>query len=305
MKQTDKYLIVIAGPTGVGKTELCLKLATKFDTDIINADSRQIYRELTIGTAKPNQQALESTTHHFVNHVSIHDRFTAADFESESIAILNRLFKEKNCVILSGGTGLYIKAVLEGFDDMPSVDQSITTQLNQEFEENGITVLQHELQSVDPQYYAKVDIQNPRRLIRALSIWRAHSIKFSDLLTIPKKTRDFIPIKILLTTDRKELYERINLRVDTMMKEGLLDEVKDLADFAKLNALQTVGYKELFEALEGKYEIEKAVELIKRNTRRYAKRQMTWYRSQTGWTAFEPTEVLKIAEFIDQNISKL
>jgi len=304
MKQTGKYLIVIAGPTGVGKTAVSLELAKRFDTEIVNADSRQIYKELNIGTAKPSKAQLNTVKHHFVNHISIQDHFTAADFEEQSISLINDLFKDKTCVILSGGTGFYIKSVLEGLDEMPAVDKSFSEKLNQELQSGGIQKLQNELQAVDPDYYEKVDIQNPHRIIRALSIWRAHGITYSSLLTTPKKVRAFTPIKILLTLDRQALYDRINQRVDLMINEGLEAEVKDLAEYSQLNALQTVGYQELFDAHEGKHSLTEAVELIKRNTRRYAKRQMTWYRNQEGWTAYSPAQMLKLTKFIEENIFK-
>lgn len=302
MKQTDKYLIVIAGPTGVGKTTVSLQLAKQFNTDIINADSRQIYVELNKGTAKPGREELTSATHHFVNHISIQDPFTAADFEEQALAVAETVFGSHQTLIVSGGTAFYIRALLEGFDAIPDVNPSFVQELNEQHAAEGLQSLQAELLSVDPAYYNTIDIQNPRRIIRALSVWRAHQVKFSSLLEEKKPKRDFTPIKIFLNRDRQELYERINHRVDLMIENGLLDEVKELYEHRNLQALQTVGYQELFEYLDDHSDLSSAIELIKRNSRRYAKRQLTWYRNREGWESFHPKEILKISEYIRQQI---
>jgi len=297
-KQADKYLIVIAGPTGVGKTKVSLELAKQLSTDIINADSRQIYKELNIGTAKPSQAELATVKHHFVNHISIHKSYTAADFESEALEIIRNCFHLNQLLILSGGTAFYIRALLKGFDAIPDVDPKFIKQLNQDYENKGIEILQRELQAVDPEYYNRVDIHNPRRIIRALSVWRSHQLKFSSLLAEKTINRPFIPIKIFLNRDREELYTRINSRVDMMLQNGLLEEAKTLYQYKDLQALQTVGYKELFDHIAGKTDLETSIELIKRNSRRYAKRQLTWYRNKKDWTVFHPNEFNKISTYI-------
>ena len=296
--QKAKYLVVIAGPTGVGKTALSLQLAKDYKTDILNADSRQIYQELTIGTAKPTASELKSVHHHFINHVSIQESFTASDFENQAIPLLHELFKAKDMVLLSGGSGLYIQAVLQGFDAIPEVENEIQEQLNEELGSKGLMSLQEELKRVDPSYYATVDLQNPRRIIRALSVFRAHRQPFSSYLTKGQKSREFVPVLLFLNRDRDELYKRINRRVDQMMSDGLLDEVKALAQFKELKSLQTVGYQELFGYLDGLHTLNEAVELIKRNSRRYAKRQLTWYRNRPDWKSFHPDELLKISKYI-------
>lgn len=296
--QKAKYLVVIAGPTGVGKTSLSIQLAQHYNTEILNADSRQIYQELTIGTAKPTSSELASVRHHFINHVSIQDHYTASDYENQAIELLHELFNTRNIVILSGGSGLYIQAVLEGFDAIPEVEGHVQEQLNEELSSKGLISLQNELKRVDPDYHASVDLQNPRRIIRALSVFRAHNQPFSSYLTKGQKSREFTPILLFLNRDRDELYTRINQRVDQMMIDGLLDEVKSLAEFKHLKSLQTVGYQELFGYLDGLRSQEDAVELIKRNSRRYAKRQLTWYRNRPNWQSFHPDEILKISKYI-------
>lgn len=298
----SKFLIVIAGPTGVGKTSLSIQLAKAHQTEILNADSRQIYKELTIGTAKPTAEELEKVQHHFINHVSIEQSFTASDYEHQAISRLNELFKTRNVVVLSGGTGLYIQAVLQGFDAIPDVEVSIVDQLNEDLRSRGLAKLQEELFRRDPNYYASIDVQNPRRIIRALSVIRAHNQPFSSYLYKDVKQRDFHSILVFLNRDRDQLYDRINLRVDQMMSQGLLDEVRGLVNQKDYKPLQTVGYQELFGHLDGKYSLGEAVELIKRNSRRYAKRQLTWYRNRPGWTSFHPEDFLKISKYIRETL---
>lgn len=297
-----KYLVVIAGPTGVGKTTLTIRLAKEFNTEILNADSRQVYTELNIGTAKPSEEELAEVSHHFINHVSIKDSFTTADYESQAILKLDELFKTKPIVFLSGGTGLYIQAVLNGLDDIPDVDPDILAQINQEYDAAGLRPLEKELKRVDPTYHAKIDANNPHRIIRALSVFRSHKKPFSSYLTKSNKVRQFSPIQIFLNRDRTELYERINQRISEMMTQGLLEEVKSLEPQKHLNSLKTVGYKELFDYLKGNQSLEDAVELIKRNSRRYAKRQLTWYRNRPDWQHFHPDDFLKITKHIREKL---
>lgn len=297
-----KYLIVIAGPTGVGKTSLTIQLAQEFDIEILNADSRQIYKEINIGTAKPSAQELAIVPHHFINHLSITESFTASDYEQQAISKLDELFTTKDVAILSGGTGLYIQAVLHGLDDIPDVDPEVLKQLNQEYASYGLVQLEEELKRVDPVYHAKIDAHNPHRIIRALSVYRSHLTPFSKYLTESAKKREFVPILIVLNRDRKELYERINRRVDDMMANGLLEEVRLLEEHKQLNSMKTVGYQEIFDHLDGKQTLETAVELIKRNSRRYAKRQLTWYRNRADWHVFNPDELLKLTKHIREKL---
>lgn len=279
----EKYLIVITGPTAVGKTKMALRLAKKLDTDIISCDSRQLFRELNIGVAKPKEEELDITKHHFINHLSIHDNYSAGQYERECIALLDELFLTKDFAILTGGTGLYIKAVLEGLDSFPPVSKEHKKYFEELHKTQGIVTLQKELKRLDPEYYDKVDKENPMRLIRALSLIQTTGKKFSSFRSGTVKKRNFKTIPFYLEMDKDMLYERINKRVNEMMKSGLLDEVKSLVKHKDLVSLQTVGYTELFDHIDGNITHERAIELIKRNTRRYAKRQMTWYGNKGKW----------------------
>ncbi|HFB99725.1 MAG TPA: tRNA (adenosine(37)-N6)-dimethylallyltransferase MiaA [Phaeodactylibacter sp.] len=293
-----KYLIIIAGPTAVGKTALSIRLAQIFQTEIISADSRQFYREMNIGTAKASPQELLQVKHHFINSLSIQSNYSVGDFERDVISLLEERFKTKKLMLLTGGSGLYIRAVCQGLDEFPEVPAAIRKNLQKLYNEKGIEALQLELEKSDPVYYQKVDLQNPHRLIRALSVCRVSGRAFSSFQNTPKIKRNFTPIYISLTRPREELYQRINQRVDEMLANGLLDEANNLFPYRHLNALQTVGYQELFDYFENKISLEQAVELIKRNTRRYAKRQETWLRKNDFWKSFHPDNYDVIKKYI-------
>jgi tRNA dimethylallyltransferase len=289
-------LISIVGPTAIGKTALSIKLAKAFKTEILSADSRQFYKEIPIGTAAPSKEELTEAPHHFIHHRSIEEDYSVGDYERDAIAKLDELFQKHETIILVGGSGLYIKSLIEGLDSFPEIDPEIRDQLNDRLVNEGIESLQSELKDLDPEYYDKIDHNNPHRLIRALEICIGSGESFSSFLNKPKPLRKFKTISIGLTAPREEIYERINLRVDSMMDEGLLEEAQGLYHKRRLNALNTVGYKELFSFFEGRIDLETAVEEIKKNTRRYAKRQLTWFRKneETKWfpyqTAFEEIE---------------
>lgn len=273
-----KKLIVIAGPTAVGKTAAAIKLAQQLKTEIISADSRQFYREMSIGTAKPNAEELAQAKHHFIDSHSITENFTVGDFEKQALELLDELFKTHDQVIMVGGSGLFIQAVIQGFDDLPTADPEIREKLNLELAEKGIENLQDKLQEADPDYYNQVDLNNPQRLIRALEVFEATGKPFSSFRKAAINKRPFESIKIALNLPREELYDRINKRVDIMVEQGLIEEVRSLMPYKHLNALNTVGYSELFDYFDGKTDLHTAINLIKRNTRRFAKRQLTWFR---------------------------
>ncbi|HEU0137611.1 MAG TPA: tRNA (adenosine(37)-N6)-dimethylallyltransferase MiaA [Flavobacterium sp.] len=282
-----KYLITIIGPTAIGKTALAIKVAQHFQCEIISCDSRQFYREMYIGTAVPSPEELAAAPHHFIHNRSIHDNYTVGDFEKEAIAKLDELFLKGDFAVMVGGSGLYVDAVLKGFDQFPEVDAEVRQNLQVKYEEHGITFLQTELQERDPEYYATVDINNPQRVLRALEICIHAGKPYSSFLGIAKPIRNFTPIIIGLDADREILYERINRRVDIMMEQGLEDEVRNLIVYKRLNALQTVGYRELISYFEGEFSLEQAVAEIKKNTRRFAKRQLTWFRRTEGTMWFD------------------
>ena len=290
-----KQLIAIVGPTAVGKTKVAIELAQYYQTEIVSFDSRQFYKEMNIGTAVPTKEELETIPHHFIQNRSIHQPYTVGEYEKEANRCINNLFKNKEKVILVGGSGLYEKAITKGLDDFPTIDDKIKNELELNFEKQGIEYLQNLLAQKDPQYFAKVDKQNHRRLIRALEVCLSTHKSYSSFLE--KKTeskKQFNTIKIGLELPREELYQRINERVDKMMEQGLLQEVENLYPFKQLKPLQTVGYTELFDFIDNKTNFQQAVEEIKKNTRRYAKRQMTWYRKELQVNWFEPKEVEKI-----------
>ena len=295
-----KYLIVVAGPTAVGKTSLAIDIAKHYNAEIISADSRQFYREMNIGTAKPSPAELAEVPHHFVNNISIHTKnYSAGKYEHEVIEFLDEYFKTKNIAVLVGGSGLFINAVCSGFDNFESVDfkQQLTarTFLNTK----DLSWLQQEVERVDPEYYAEVDKKNPARLIRALEVIFTTGKKYSEQRIGKKAERNFTSIKIGLNMEREQLYQRINQRVDDMMKAGLLEEAKDLYTFKKLHTLNTVGYAELFDYIEDKLTLEQAIELIKQNTRNYAKRQLTWFKKDKGIFWYGPDEEKEIVSYID------
>lgn len=287
MTQANKTLIVVAGPTAVGKTATAIKLAQQFNTVVVSADSRQFFREMSIGTAKPDECELAAAKHYFINSHSISESFSVGDFEKQGLALLDELFKVHDKVILAGGSGLYIKAICEGFDDLPVADISVREKLNQQLEREGITTLQKQLQQVDPDYYTQVDLNNPQRIIRALEVFETSGKPFSSYRNATVNKRPFNIIKLALDMPREKLYERINLRVDLMVKQGLIQEVKSLLPYRELNALNTVGYSELFDYFDGKTSLDEALLLIKQNTRRFAKRQLTWFRKDKDFVWFD------------------
>lgn len=284
-----KKLLVIGGATATGKTALAIRLARHFGTEILSADSRQLYREMSIGTAKPTEEELAAAPHHFIHHISIEEPYSVGDYEREALALLEKLFQEHEVVILCGGSGLYIKAVCEGLDVFPEVPPEVRQEVESWYAAEGIGPLQEELRKVDPEYYEEVDRQNPHRLIRALALHRASGKRMSELRQGQAKARFYQPHYFQLTMEREELYERINRRVDRMLEAGLVEEARALYPRKHLPALQTVGYQELFDYFDGKHDLEEAVRLIKRNSRRYAKRQLTWFRRDGFWEEIRPS----------------
>ena len=287
-----KYLIVLAGPTASGKTATAIKLAKAFDAEIISADSRQFYKELSIGTAAPTAEELAQVKHHFVHDLSIESKYDVADYERDVLDFLKEYFNTKNIAIMTGGSGLFIDAVCNGLDAIPDVTDEIRMMVQKLYEEGGIEALQSEVEKVDPEYFQIVDKQNPRRLQRALEVFYQTGKPYSTFRQKNVAERDFDIIKLAILWDRDKLIERINMRVDMMMEQGLLDEVKSVYPKRYLNSLNTVGYKELFDYIDGKCTLEQAVEQIKISTRQYAKRQMTWLRKNGDykWFTIEQTE---------------
>lgn len=296
------FLICLIGPTAIGKTDLAIKLAQHFATEIISADSRQIFKEMTIGTAKPSPEELSLVKHHFVDSHAISEEFSVGHFEKQGLETLNHIFNTHQTAIMAGGSGLYVKAITQGFDELPLIPASLREQLNARLREYGIAPLQEQLKELDPEYYAAVDVHNPQRVIRALEVCLHSGKKFSEYRIQNQKKRPFKTIKIGLEMQREKLYERINQRVELMMQAGLLKEVKSLFAHRQLNALQTVGYQELFEYLDGTCSMEEAVSQIKQNTRRFAKRQLTWFKKDPEIHWFEAGENRKIIQFIEETI---
>lgn len=294
----NKYFISVVGATAIGKTVLSIQLAKHFNTEIISCDSRQFYKEMSIGTAVPSVEELAAAKHHFIQNRSIFDNYSVGQFEKDALKKITELFTKHQVVIMVGGSGLYANAVINGLDYFPEVDQEIRTNLNLQLKNNGIETLQNQLKELDIDSYNSIEIDNPHRLIRALEICIGTGKTYSEFKNKPKAPRNFKTIKVGLTADREIMYERINKRVDIMMQEGLLEEAKKLHVNKDLNALQTVGYRELFEYFEGKYSLEFAIDEIKKNTRRFAKRQVTWNKKDTeiNWFNFEDNLVTIIAE---------
>lgn len=286
---SKKYLITVIGPTAIGKTALAIEIARHYNCEVISADSRQFFKEMAIGTAVPSKEELAAAKHHFIQNISIFDDYTVGDFERDAIAKLDELYLAHNFAVMVGGSGLYIDAVLKGFDDFPDIDPSVRKQLQENYEKYGIEFLQKELQRLDPVHYERVAKENPQRMMRALEVTIGSGRPYSSFLNIKKNSRRFTPIIIGLDAERETMYERINMRVDIMVENGLIEEAKNLYPHKKLNALQTVGYRELFSYFDGEFTKEFAIEEIKKNTRRFAKRQMTWFKRTEGAKWFDFT----------------
>ena len=294
-------LIVLTGPTAVGKTALCLDIAKHFDIPIINADSRQIYRELTIGTARPTEAQLKEVRHYFVGTLSLEDYYSASLYEQQVLQLLNQQFRNKEYALLAGGSMMYIDAVCDGIDDIPTIDDKTRETMKKRLAEEGLEALCEELRQLDPEYYEIVDRQNPRRVVHALEICTMTGKTYTSFRKKERRERPFRIIKIGLNRPREELYERINRRVDEMMERGLLEEAKRLYPLRGLNALNTVGYKELFDYFDGRWSLEEAVERIKGNTRRYARKQLTWYKKDELIKWFHPDQKEEIIRYISQD----
>jgi tRNA dimethylallyltransferase len=293
--QNKKYLISIVGPTAIGKTALSIELAKYYKTVIISADSRQFYQEISIGTAKPSINELNEVQHYFINNKSVIETYSAGDFERDALILLAELFKEKDIVILVGGSGLYIKALWEGLDEMPPLNEELRKTIINNYETNGIIYLQEKLLSLNPEKYKKIDAQNPQRLMRAIEIEEQNKT-FKP--TKIKSPRFFETIKICLNTDREILYDNINRRVDSMIKNGLIKECEQMFEHRNNYALNTVGYSEIFSFFDGDTSLEKAIELIKQHTRNYAKRQLTWFKREQDLNWYEPKEIVKIIDYL-------
>jgi len=293
-------LITIVGPTGIGKTALSLKIAKHFQTEIISADSRQFFKEIPIGTAAPTPEELQLIKHHFVHNKSITESYSVGDFEKEAIDCIASIHKKQPIVVMVGGSGLYVNAILNGLDKFPKVDSKIRENLNDELSNNGLGKLQEELKNLDLKSYKSIDLNNSHRVIRALEICKGTGQPFSSFLNKNKVKRNFKTINIGLTTERSVVYDRINRRVEIMLQQGLLEEVKSVYEHKKLNALNTVGYKELFKYLDGFWTLDFAVSEIKKNTRRFAKRQQTWFKrqGQTKWFDYKESN-LRIIDYIE------
>lgn len=293
-----KNLVVITGPTAVGKTQLCLDLANVLGIPIINADSRQIYRELKTGTAAPTEEQLRQVRHFFVGTLGLDDYYSASMYEQQVMALLDELFKDSDYALLSGGSMMYIDAVCNGIDDIPTVDEETRTMMKRRLADEGLEALCEELQRLDPEHYDIVDRKNPRRVVHALEICHMTGQTYTSFRTSQRKERPFRIIKIGLTRPREEIYQRINSRVDQMMADGLLEEARQLYNKRHLNALNTVGYKEMFAYLDGTWTLEEAVERLKGNTRRYARKQLTWFKKDPDVVWFHPDDIDKITDYI-------
>lgn len=294
-----KTLIIIVGPTAVGKTNIGIEIAKHYKTEIISADSRQFFRETTIGTAKPSEEELLAVKHHFINSHSITQDFSVGHYEKQALETLNHIFSEHDYAVMVGGSGLYVNAIINGFDELPEIDITVRNTLNKKLKEQGISPLQQELEKIDPEYYQTADVNNPQRVIRALEVFYSSGKPFSSFRTGIKRKRAFKIVLIGLNMDREKLYDRINQRVDIMIEQGLIDEVKSLIPYQNLNSLNTVGYTEIFDYLNGNINLERAVELVKQNSRRYAKRQITWFKKVEGIKWFEPNQKEDIISYIE------
>jgi tRNA dimethylallyltransferase len=297
-----KTLIVVVGPTAIGKTTLAIDLAQHFQTEILSADSRQFFKEMEIGTAKPSAAELAAAPHHFINSHSVDTLFSTGDFEIQALELLETLFEKHDTVIMVGGSGLYIDALCNGLDKLPDIDLKVREALNDRFAHEGISFVQDLLKEYDPEYFEKVDQSNPQRMIRGVEFFLSTGQKLSSFLTSTKKQRPFNIIKIGLNTDRPVLYERINNRVEQMLHRGLVEEVKSLQSFRAYNALNTVGYSEIFDYLDGNASLQEAVDKIKQNTRRFAKRQLTWFRKDVTTAWFEPNQTAEVIQYLEEKI---
>ena len=297
------FLIVVAGPTAVGKTKVCVNLAHELQCEIISADSRQFFKELSIGTAKPTPEEMKGVPHHFIDFISIDQEFSAGKFELATLALLPELFKKTNRALMTGGSGLYIQAVCQGMNDIPDVDMSFREELYKELAIHGLLPLLEELRIKDPEYYSIVDQGNPQRIIRALEVCRGAGQPYSSFRTDKNTKRDFKVIKIGLNRKREELFSRIDQRMDQMIKDGLFEEAQKFSKKRHLNALKTVGYKEIFGYLDGEYDKPEAIRLLKRNSRRYAKRQLTWFKKEKDFNWFHPDDFGGILTYIYTEIS--
>lgn len=301
----NNILIVLLGPTGVGKTDVSIKLAEQLNCEIISADSRQFFSEMRIGTAVPSDYQLNAIKHHFIQFLSVETYYSASRFERDVLELLPRLFTSSNIVLMTGGSGMYIDAVCNGIDDIPDVDPVIRQKYNTVYSGEGIEGLRVALKLLDPEHYANVDLKNHKRIIRALEICETTGRPYSSFLKKQKNQRNFRILKIGLERSREDLYNRINARVDTMIDMGLEEEAKSLVKYRNMNALNTVGYREFFDFFDKKYSKDKAIELIKRNSRRYAKRQTTWWSKDENITWFKPEDIQKIIMHISACVSSL
>jgi tRNA dimethylallyltransferase len=297
-------LIVVAGPTAVGKTALCIELSRRLGCDIISADSRQFYKGLTVGTAKPSREELNAAKHHFIDVMPIEEEFSAGKFEVAALKLMDELFKDSDAALMTGGSGLYIQAVCKGMNEIPDVDLQFREELYKELSVHGLGPLVEELSIKDPEYWETVDRSNPQRIIRALEVCRGTGQPYSLFRTDTYMERNFTVIKIGLERERAELFERISTRVDKMMEAGLIDEAKLFYDSRHLNALKTVGYKEIFGYLNQEYDLYEAIRLLKRNSRRYAKRQLTWFKKDPDFQWFHPDDVDTIMKHIEETMAK-
>lgn len=302
MPEKHKYLVLVTGPTAVGKTTLAIRLANHFNTEIISSDSRQFYREMRIGTAYPEPEELAAAPHHFLGQLSISQTYNVARFEKEALELLDQLYRSHDVVILTGGSGLYIDAVCKGIDDLPDHDPELRNRLKADINELGLEAFGERLKKLDPEYFAVVDLRNPNRLLRAMEVCLQTGKTYTSLRKNSARQRPFNILKIGLELPREELFERIAGRVDRMMERGLLEEVRSLLPYREYNALNTVGYKELFAFLDGEVSLERAVENIKTNTRRYAKRQLTWFKRDPEFRWFGPEEYDKVIDWLNASI---
>lgn len=296
----QKYLVTVAGPTAVGKTALSISLAQDLGTEIISADSRQFFRELSIGTAKPTREELMHAKHHFVDSHSISEAYSAGDFERDALALLEVLFQEHDIVVMTGGSGFYVKAVLEGLDDLPAPLPGLRESLMQKLNDNGLAPLQEEVRQIDPEFAATSELANPQRVVRALEVFYTSGTPISQFKVKSTRNRPFLPINIALERNRAELYQRIDQRMDIMLQEGLVEEAKSVIAYREHHALKTVGYREVYGYLDGEYDEKEMVRLLKQNSRRYAKRQLTWFRHQGNFEWFHPDEYDRILEYVRQ-----